>query len=284
MPRKDDTFDMESAPQPSSGGGGKFGMIAAVLVALALGAVFFFNGGSKKTSEAEQPGKPAVPAAGADAVKPAAQSEAPAKAVAAARGTGAQGEGQPAAANGSGAGVKPIAPSAATEVSADGKAKEELAAKESVAAASDKPAAVKSANAPKATKVAGKKPAVRSPAKAVDAAPTGEAAGNMLGQVTFDFNKAEIRPGDQEKLFMLSKTLKGTGSLRIVGYTDDRGAEAINLRMSKDRAVTVAAYLRGVGVKSKLLVKGAGSQNPVAENGTGEGRAKNRRVEISSID
>ena len=72
-----------------------------------------------------------------------------------------------------------------------------------------------------------------------------------------------------------------TAHATINGYTDNSGAEAINISLSNQRAQTVANFLIAHGVAgAQLVVKALGSANPVAPNDTAEGRAKNRRVEI----
>lgn len=72
--------------------------------------------------------------------------------------------------------------------------------------------------------------------------------------------------------------------LTIVGYTDDRGNAAKNVKLSAARAAAVKAYLVGKGVAAdRVTTKGAGSANPIGDNKTDAGRAQNRRVEIKSI-
>lgn len=67
----------------------------------------------------------------------------------------------------------------------------------------------------------------------------------------------------------------------IIGHTDSSGGDAINQPLSERRASSVASYLieRGV-MRERLYVAGVSSRNPIADNGTPEGRAQNRRVEI----
>jgi outer membrane protein OmpA-like peptidoglycan-associated protein len=68
----------------------------------------------------------------------------------------------------------------------------------------------------------------------------------------------------------------------IVGYTDDRGPEDANLRLSLQRAEAARDYLvqrHGIGA-GRITVEGRGSAEPVASNETAEGRAMNRRAEI----
>ncbi|WP_283745436.1 OmpA family protein [Sideroxydans sp. CL21] len=74
-------------------------------------------------------------------------------------------------------------------------------------------------------------------------------------------------------------------NLAVVGYTDNRGKEAANQVLSRERAESVKAYLTGKGVAaSRITTDGKGSANPVGDNGTAAGRAQNRRVEINSVE
>lgn len=67
----------------------------------------------------------------------------------------------------------------------------------------------------------------------------------------------------------------------VEGYTDDRGAQAYNITLSRRRAQSVADWLRGHGIAaSRLETKGGGNLNPRFPNATEENRARNRRVEI----
>ena len=67
----------------------------------------------------------------------------------------------------------------------------------------------------------------------------------------------------------------------VTGYTDNTGNDAINIPLSQNRAASVASYLKGQGVSSRIDTQGYGSQNPIADNSTAAGREQNRRVEIS---
>lgn len=67
--------------------------------------------------------------------------------------------------------------------------------------------------------------------------------------------------------------------LRIEGHTDNVGDQAANLKLSNARAAAVAAWLTGKGVDAtRLTIAGLGDTQPVGENTTEEGRARNRRV------
>ena len=73
--------------------------------------------------------------------------------------------------------------------------------------------------------------------------------------------------------------------LTIQGYTDSVGKESTNLRLSQERAESVMNYLIGKGIDyGRLKAVGFGELNPVADNNTKEGRAKNRRIELVRTD
>ena len=74
-------------------------------------------------------------------------------------------------------------------------------------------------------------------------------------------------------------------NIRLDGYTDGIGTDAYNISLSERRATAVRDYLiKEAGVSSsKITVVGHGKADPVADNKTAEGRAKNRRVEISIL-
>lgn len=104
------------------------------------------------------------------------------------------------------------------------------------------------------------------------------------GQVLFVTGKAELLPIAKDRLNQVAKSLKELDDDKLVsieGFTDSRGADDMNQRLSQDRANTVRDYLASQGVKAeKLRAIGRGEANPVASNETPEGRANNRRVEI----
>jgi outer membrane protein OmpA-like peptidoglycan-associated protein len=103
------------------------------------------------------------------------------------------------------------------------------------------------------------------------------------GAVLFTTGKSELIALAQQKLDQVAEALKQSDSPRIVveGYTDSRGADDANLKLSQQRAEAVRNYLVSRGVKSESIsAVGKGEANPVASNDTPEGRANNRRVEI----
>ncbi len=104
------------------------------------------------------------------------------------------------------------------------------------------------------------------------------------GQVLFVTGKAELLPIARDRLNQVAKSLKDLDDDKLVsieGFTDSRGADDTNLKLSQDRANAVRDYLASQGVRAeKLRAIGRGEANPVASNETPEGRANNRRVEI----
>jgi outer membrane protein OmpA-like peptidoglycan-associated protein len=104
------------------------------------------------------------------------------------------------------------------------------------------------------------------------------------GQVLFVTGKAELLPIARDRLNEVAKSLKELDDDKLVsieGFTDSRGSDDTNMKLSQDRANAVRDYLTSQGVKAeKLRALGRGEANPVASNETPEGRANNRRVEI----
>jgi outer membrane protein OmpA-like peptidoglycan-associated protein len=106
----------------------------------------------------------------------------------------------------------------------------------------------------------------------------------LSGQVLFVTGKAELLPAARDQLDQVAAALKDQADVKpmvVEGYTDSVGSETANLKLSKDRAESVRAYLVSKGVPSdKITSVGKGKANPVASNDTPDGRANNRRVEI----
>jgi OmpA-OmpF porin, OOP family len=108
----------------------------------------------------------------------------------------------------------------------------------------------------------------------------------FAADVFFDFDKSVIKPEGKSKLDDLSNKLKGI-NLEVViaiGHADSIGSDGYNQRLSVRRAESVKAYLVSRGVESnRVYTEGKGEKQPVADNKTRDGRAKNRRVEIEVI-
>jgi outer membrane protein OmpA-like peptidoglycan-associated protein len=103
-------------------------------------------------------------------------------------------------------------------------------------------------------------------------------------KVLFDFNKAVLKPEARTQLAAVLQALKEQPTLRvqIVGHTDSIGSDAYNMKLSKQRADSVANYLVQNGMpRQDITTDGRGKSDPVASNATAEGRAQNRRVEIT---
>jgi len=105
-----------------------------------------------------------------------------------------------------------------------------------------------------------------------------------LKGIYFDFNKATIKPESKPALDDAAKILKDNPSIKveIQGHTDSIGSDAYNLSLSDKRAWAVVNYLvQNYGIDiNRLTAKGYGESRPIADNGTEDGRALNRRVEF----
>jgi len=124
------------------------------------------------------------------------------------------------------------------------------------------------------------------PGADIDAiAAVGSATRLMIsGNVLFDFDKSELRPGAGaalEELVAKLKDLKVTG-VKVVGHTDAKGSDSYNLALSRKRAKSVSDYLKRAlpGLAATITWEGRGEREPVADNASEQGRQKNRRVEI----
>jgi OOP family OmpA-OmpF porin len=102
----------------------------------------------------------------------------------------------------------------------------------------------------------------------------------------FDFDKAVLKPEGKQALDELTSKL-GDMNLEViiaVGHTDSIGTDAYNQKLSVRRAEAVKNYLTSKGIeKNRVYTEGKGEKQPVADNKTAEGRAKNRRVEIEVV-
>ncbi len=106
----------------------------------------------------------------------------------------------------------------------------------------------------------------------------------MPGNITFATDSAEIASSFYAPLNNLASSFRqyNQNSIEIVGHTDSTGSRAYNQTLSQRRAQSVADYLRAQGVDgTRLSTYGAGPDQPVASNATADGRAQNRRVEVT---
>ena len=102
----------------------------------------------------------------------------------------------------------------------------------------------------------------------------------------FDFDKSVLKPEGRAKLDDLVSKIRDVNLEVIiaVGHTDSIGSDAYNQRLSVRRAEAVKAYLVTKGIeRNRVYTEGKGEKQPVADNRTKEGRAKNRRVEIEVV-
>ncbi len=106
---------------------------------------------------------------------------------------------------------------------------------------------------------------------------------DAINNLEFDFNKATIRSRSYPTLNRVAALLMEKNfSLKLAGHTDSKGSDAYNLKLSKDRAESVKAYLVSQGANSsRIEATGYGESQPIATNGTDAGRQKNRRVEFT---
>jgi OmpA-OmpF porin, OOP family len=108
----------------------------------------------------------------------------------------------------------------------------------------------------------------------------------FAADVLFDFDRSVVKPEGKSKLDDLAGKIRDI-NLEVViaiGHADSIGSDAYNQKLSVRRAESVKAYLVSKGIEpNRVYTEGKGEKQPVADNKTKEGRAKNRRVEIEVI-
>ncbi|MET0533382.1 MAG: OmpA family protein [Steroidobacter sp.] len=105
----------------------------------------------------------------------------------------------------------------------------------------------------------------------------------QLSGVYFEYNSSRLTENSKSILQMGAASLRGQSDMRVevAGHTDDRGNDAYNLNLSRQRAVAVVEYLTGAGIEAdRVQARGYGETQPVADNDTEAGRERNRRVEF----
>lgn len=106
---------------------------------------------------------------------------------------------------------------------------------------------------------------------------------NVPSDISFATGRADVQPQLRAVLDSFANGLAGdpTTRVRIVGHTDSTGNDAVNDPLSVNRANSVRSYLADRGVAaSRIETAGRGSHEPIADNASEAGRARNRRVEI----
>lgn len=107
---------------------------------------------------------------------------------------------------------------------------------------------------------------------------------NMPGHVTFDFDSAALKPDFFEVLDSVALVLDEFDQTVVVvdGHTDSTGSRSYNQRLSEQRADTVGRHLVSRGISpARVATYGYGPDHPIADNDTEQGRAMNRRVELT---
>jgi outer membrane protein OmpA-like peptidoglycan-associated protein len=108
----------------------------------------------------------------------------------------------------------------------------------------------------------------------------------VLNNILFELGKAVLTPGSYAELEKLLNALQDSPQMKIEisGHTDNTGSPIINAKLSTDRARAVVDFLVQKGIdRARLSYQGYGSDQPIAENTTAAGRAKNRRVEFKIV-
>ena len=129
-------------------------------------------------------------------------------------------------------------------------------------------------------------PAPAAPAPVAPVAPPAATKVTYAADAFFNFDKSVLKPEGKAKLDDLVEKIKGINLEVIiaVGHTDSVGSDAYNQKLSIRRSEAVKAYLVSKGIeKNRVYTEGKGEKQPVADNKTAEGRAKNRRVEIEVV-
>jgi outer membrane protein OmpA-like peptidoglycan-associated protein len=111
-------------------------------------------------------------------------------------------------------------------------------------------------------------------------------ASGVHGAGNFATGSANIQGSDADLHTIYNLLVQAEqAKLKVVGYTDNTGNPSSNLTLSKDRAQSVVTYLTNMGISSDRFqtVDGKGDANPVGDNNTTSGKAKNRRVEITLL-
>lgn len=102
--------------------------------------------------------------------------------------------------------------------------------------------------------------------------------------ILFALNSSELSEASKEEIAKLAEILQKYEDTNVMfaGYTDSSGSDEYNLKLSEERAKSVAEYSAFTGVAAtRMTITGYGEEDPIATNDTAEGRAENRRVEVA---
>ena len=108
-----------------------------------------------------------------------------------------------------------------------------------------------------------------------------------IQNLQFKADSAELLPGEEKRLDQIATVLKEAGNSQFLveGHTADTGYEKGEMKLSAERAHAVAEALSKKGIQaSRFITKGSGAHKPIADNATAEGKALNRRVEITILE
>ena len=109
---------------------------------------------------------------------------------------------------------------------------------------------------------------------------------SLSADALFDFDSAKLRPLGKQKVEELVEGLKENPSVRVLveGHTCSIGTEKYNQKLSERRANAVRDYMVSLGIgASRITTRGYGESKPIESNNTAAGRAKNRRVDITTL-
>ena len=118
---------------------------------------------------------------------------------------------------------------------------------------------------------------------AVTQTPDNQLKLNIPSDISFDTGRADIKANLRPILdqFAIGLGTQPNTEVRIIGHTDNTGSDATNDPLSMQRAASARDYLTARGVDpQRVMINGRGEREPVADNSTEAGRARNRRVEI----
>jgi outer membrane protein OmpA-like peptidoglycan-associated protein len=104
---------------------------------------------------------------------------------------------------------------------------------------------------------------------------------NVPSDISFDTGRADLKPEMRNVLDHFAQGLGPTMQIRVIGHTDSTGPDSVNDPLSQERAAAVRRYLEDHGISgNRIEAVGRGEHEPIADNNTDAGRARNRRVEI----